>query len=135
MWSELTHAPQHQVLTAERPARWHALAPSRYLVAWKTAALILGHPRLFHCQSSEELMAAQDRERICPDYAAFLAFMESAPFGDRVYAASLYSFYNPVVADKWLERLGRFNPGALCVRLSSGQLSALSELMRWHYGW
>jgi len=104
-------------------------------VAWKAAALVLGVPELFHCDSLEQLKAAVDREAIRPDHEAFARYVERASYGDRLYAASLYSFYNSLQADLWLERLGWFSPGVLCLHLSPAQIAALSELMRWHYGW
>jgi hypothetical protein len=104
-------------------------------LAWKAAALVLGVPELFRCDSLEQVKAAVDREAIRPDYEAFASYFERAAYGDRLYAASIYGFYNSLEADLWLERLGGFSPGVLCLHLCPAQISALSELMRWHYGW
>lgn len=134
-WSEITHFPISHVVAHDLEEQSNSKASVRFLVAWKAAVLVLGSPLLFHCKTLEEVKVASDREDIRPDYTAFLHFMESAPYSDRVYAASLYSFYNPSVAERWLERCGLHSPGMLGLHLSPAQISALSELMRWHYEW
>jgi hypothetical protein len=130
-----TPSPAQSPIAAARGSGWSCKAPTRFLLAWKAAALVLGVPELFHCASLEQLKTAIDREAVRPDFVIFSRYIERAAFGDRLYAASLYSFYDSTTADLWFVRLGSFNPGLLSLHLSPAQIAALSELMRWHYEW
>ena len=127
-------ALQQAMQECQRTQQHYANASERFLSAWKQAVLIIG-PQYFHCDSTEVVKSAKQREQLRPDHEAIERYLSVCSVGQGIFIGSVISFFNGDWGADICSGFGFSGIGDIANRLDLNELEIVVELMLSHTGW
>tara|TARA_R110001599_G_scaffold192503_1_gene387940 strand:+ start:61105 stop:61506 length:402 start_codon:yes stop_codon:yes gene_type:complete len=116
-----------------RNDRHFAQAPDAFFRAWKRGVRLLS-PALFGLGTQAQIDQAQDKWELCPNLETIDQAIDVMSSGERVFLATLVSFYNAEIGGALLKRVGVHGLSDLG-GLDLDRREVIADLILYYTGW